>query len=172
MNGQPLLDRVALLDLVMRYCRGIDRRDYRLVRSCYHDDAVDEHGAMFSGGPDAFVEWLPSMMANWEATIHAITNSLFAIEGDDAEGEHLVMALHRSHPPERREFTVWGRYLDRYQRRDGEWKFLRRRLVFDHGSIIAVDEDGFAAMGGDAPNGRADRTDPSWELRLLAELGT
>ena len=82
------------------------------------------------------------------------------------------MALHRSHPPERREFTVWGRYLDRYQRRDGEWKFLRRRLVFDHGSIIAVDEDGFAAMGGDAPNGRADRTDPSWELRLLAELGT
>ncbi|MCE2830324.1 MAG: nuclear transport factor 2 family protein, partial [Sphingomonadales bacterium] len=107
----------------------------------------DEHGAMFSGGPDAFVEWLPSMMANWEATIHAITNSLFAIEGDDAEGEHLVMALHRSHPPERREFTVWGRYLDRYQRRDGEWKFLRRRLVFDHGSIIAVDEDGFAAMG-------------------------
>ncbi len=171
MKDRALLDRIALTDLVMRYCRGIDRRDFALVRSLYHDDAIDDHGAMFCGGPDDFVRWLPDMMAQWEATIHSISNSLFAIEGDTAEGEHLVTAFHRTHPPERKEFTVWGRYLDTYQRRDGVWKFSRRSLVFDHGRITPVDEDSFAMMGNDAVHGRANRFDPSWQMPLLAGLG-
>lgn len=170
MSESALLDRVALTDLVMRYCRGIDRRDYALVRSCYHDDAIDDHGAMFCGGPDDFVAWLPSMMANWDATIHSISNSLFAIEGDEAEGEHVVMAFHRTPAPDRRELIVWGRYLDRYQRRDGVWKFLHRALVFDHGSVGPVDEAGFAMMGADATHGTADRRDPSWAMPLLSNL--
>ena len=155
----------------MRYCRGIDRRDFALVRSLYHDDAIDDHGAMFCGGPDDFVRWLPDMMAQWEATIHSISNSLFAIDGDTAEGEHLVTAFHRTHPPDRKEFTVWGRYLDTYQRRGGVWKFSHRSLVFDHGRITPVDEDSFAVMGSDAVHGRANRFDPSWQMPLLAGLG-
>ena len=75
MKDRALLDRIALTDLVMRYCRGIDRRDFALVRSLYHDDAIDDHGAMFCGGPDDFVRWLPDMMAQWEATIHSISVS-------------------------------------------------------------------------------------------------
>lgn len=171
MTDRALLDRIALTDLVMRYCRGIDRRDYALVRSLYHDDAVDDHGAMFCGGPDDFVAWLPQMMAHWEATIHSIHNSVFAIDGDAAEGEHQVIAFHRTPPPNRQELTVWGRYLDRYARRDGTWKFLHRSLVFDHGRVQPVDEAGFALLGGDAPHGSADRNDPSWRLLRLAELG-
>ena len=58
MTERALLDRIALTDLVMRYCRGIDRRDYALVRSLYHDDAIDDHGNMFCGSPDDFVESL------------------------------------------------------------------------------------------------------------------
>ncbi len=170
MSERALLDRIALTDLVMRYCRGIDRRDYALVRACYHDDAIDDHGVMFCGGPDDFVAWLPTMMANWDATIHSISNSLFAIDGDSAEGEHVVMAFHRTPPPGRRELIVWGRYLDRYQRRDGVWKFLHRTLVFDHGSVNPVDEAGFAMMGADATHGTADRNDPSWAMPLLSNL--
>jgi ketosteroid isomerase-like protein len=170
-KDRALLDRIALTDLVMRYCRGIDRRDFALVRSLYHDDAIDDHGAMFCGGPDDFVRRLPDMMAQWEATIHSISNSLFAIDGDTAEGEHQVTAFHRTYPPERKEFTVWGRYLDTYQRRDGVWKFSHRSLVFDHGRITPVDEDSFVLMGSDAVHGRANRFDPSWQMPLLAGLG-
>lgn len=171
MKDRALLDRIALTDLVMRYCRGIDRRDFALVRSLYHDDAIDDHGKMFKGGPDAFARFLPEIMAPWEATIHSISNSVFAIEGDQAEGEHVVMAFHRTHPPDRREFTVWGRYLDRYERRDGVWKFAHRSLVFDHGRVTPVDEESFSLMGGDASHGRANRFDPSWQMPLLANLG-
>ena len=163
-----LLDEVALRRLVMRYCRGVDRRDWALVRSCYHDDAIDEHGRMFQGGPDAFVAWLPEAMAPWEVTVHGISNSFFAVAGDSAEGEHYVRAYHRTHPPQRKEYIVHGRFLDRYARRDGEWKFLRRSLVFDSGEIRTVDEEVFARLGADAPHGRADAQDPSWSMDILA----
>jgi hypothetical protein len=165
---QEMLDRVALADLVALYCRGADRRDFALIRSLYHDDAIDDHGAMFKGGPDDFVAWLPQAMANWELTQHSISNSLFAIDGDVAEGEHHVRAYHRTFPPRRREFIVHGRYLDRYARRDGRWKFSHRSLVFDSGEIRDVDAAAFERIGADAVHGAVDRSDPSWGLKLLA----
>lgn len=169
--SQALLDQLALRDLVMRYCRGCDRRDFALVRSLYHDDAVDDHGAMFRGGPDDFVAWLPTALAPWQATRHSISNSLILVDGDRAEGEHYVEAWHRSHPPEPRDYIVHGRYLDRYERRQGVWKFLHRSLVFDHGLIRDVDQAALEPLGGQAPQGRADRDDPSWSYALLAEAG-
>ena len=170
MTPGEALDRVALHDLVMRYCRGVDRRDFTLVRSLYWDDAVDRHGAMFEGSPDEFVAWLPTAMAGFELTVHRITNSLFVVDRDEAEGEHYTIAYHRTAPPDRRELIVGGRYLDRYRRRDGVWKFSERSLVFDHGEARAVDEVGFAQLGADAPHGTADRTDPSWSLQQLGGL--
>jgi 3-phenylpropionate/cinnamic acid dioxygenase small subunit len=169
--NEALLDRVALRDLVMRYCRGVDRRDFALVRALYHDDAVDDHGAMFCGGPEAFVAWLPEAMARWELTCHSISNSLFAVDGDRAEGEHHVTAYHRTHPPKRREFIVQGRYLDQYERRGGEWKFAHRSLVFDDGEIREVDEEAMTRLGADTAHGAADMRDLSWRLPLLARLG-
>ena len=165
---ETLLDELAIRNLVMRYCRGCDRRDFALVRSLYHDDAIDEHGSMLRGGPDEFVAWLPQATAPWELTRHEIGNSLIVVGGNVAEGEHYVRAWHRTPPPDRREFTVHGRYLDRYERRDGLWKFLHRRLVFDHGEIREVDEAAIAALAADAPNGTSGRDDPSWMLELLS----
>lgn len=165
-----MLDRIELADLVARYCRGCDRRDFALVRSLYHDDAVDDHGAMFRGGPDAFVAWLPTAMQRWEATLHSVTNYLFVIEGDHAEGEHHVRAYHRTAPPDPCEYIVHGRYLDRYARRGGTWKFLRRSLVFDAGEVRPVDTDALARLGAEVARGRAGRDDPSFALPLLASL--
>lgn len=166
--SEHYLDQVALRDLLMRYCRGCDRRDFALVRSLYHDDAIDNHGSMFRGGPDDFVAWLPQAMAPWAATRHSITNSLFVIDGDRAEGEHYVEAWHRTPAPNAQEYIVHGRYLDRYEKREGVWKFLHRSLVFDHGYIRPVDQAALDRLGGDAPHGRIDRDDPSWTYALLA----
>lgn len=127
---QHLLDRAALERLVLAYCHAIDRRDLALVRSLYHDDAVDDHGAMFCGSPDEYVAWLPGMLANWQATSHTVTNMLFLIEGDRANGEHPTVAWHRT-ADGTQDLIAHGRYLDEYERRDGVWKFWRRSLVLD-----------------------------------------
>lgn len=170
MDAYEALAHVALRDLVMRYCHGCDRRDFALVRSCYHDDAIDDHGAMFCGGPDAFVDWLPEAMAPWELTVHTVSNSLFSVSGDRAEGEHHVRAYHRTWPPQRREFIVHGRYLDRYERRAGFWKFTHRALVFDHGEIRDVDETAMAQLGMDARHGTCGPDDPARSYTLLEGL--
>ena len=41
-------DRMALQHLVTAYGHGIDRRDYGLLASLYHDDAVDDHSAIIA----------------------------------------------------------------------------------------------------------------------------
>lgn len=126
-----MVEKFALQQLAWTYCHAIDRGDLRLVRSLYHDDAIDDHGPMFRGSPDEYVAWLPSMLANWEATSHVISNMLFLIDGNQAEGELAVLAYHRTPAPDSREIIARGRYLDRYEKRDGIWRFLRRSLVLD-----------------------------------------
>ncbi|WP_226016570.1 nuclear transport factor 2 family protein [Novosphingobium sp. FKTRR1] len=130
-QSADIADQFALQQLVQAYCHAIDRRDYVLLRSLYHDDAIDDHGAMFCGGPDAYVAWLPAMMANWAATVHSIGNMLFLIDGDSAEGELQTVAYHRTVATPVREIIAGGRYLDRYRKRDGVWRFWRRSLVLD-----------------------------------------
>jgi hypothetical protein len=39
-------DRAAIENVLGLYCRAIDRLDVELLRSVYHPDAIDDHGAM------------------------------------------------------------------------------------------------------------------------------
>lgn len=170
MNMQEAADRMEIVDLVARYCRGIDRRDFELVRSLYWDDATDDHGAYYCGPPDGYVDWLPGAMEGLDCTIHAIHNSLIVIDGDYAEGEHQVNAFHRTKAPDRQELIILGRYLDKYEKRGGIWKFSHRQILFDHGYTRPVDEEGLAAANPDPLWGTADKNDPSWGLSLLKGL--
>jgi hypothetical protein len=157
-------DKVALMQLAWAYCRAVDRRDYRLLRSLYHDDAVDDHGAMFCGSADDYVAWLPQMLAGWEATSHSISNALFVVEGDHAEGELVTCAYHRSLPPDPRELIIHGRYLDQYQRREGIWRFSRRSLVLDRLEEKAAQDFSDLVAGLGVVLGRPDKQDSSYHL--------
>jgi hypothetical protein len=46
---RELVDRQEIWAVVLRYSRGIDRLDRELVRSCYWDDAIDDHYAYIGG---------------------------------------------------------------------------------------------------------------------------
>ena len=166
-----LTDKQALGELVAAYSRAIDRRDFALLRSLYHDDAIDDHGSMFSGGPDAYVAWLPGVLAGFELTVHSIANALFVVDGDEAEGEIQAVAYHRTHSPDAQEIVIGGRYLDRYARRDGVWRFARRALVLDWARTQPVDGAAYEQFAAGAPSARTDRQDPSYlQLPMLAGL--
>jgi hypothetical protein len=53
---QVLLDKQEIHEVLMRYCRGIDRCDAELLRSVYHADAVDDHGQLNGKAAD-FIPW-------------------------------------------------------------------------------------------------------------------
>jgi hypothetical protein len=159
---QTLIDKQALSELVHTYCRACDRRDFALVRTLYHDDAIDDHGTMFRGSADAYVAWLPGVMANFEATVHSITNSLFVVRGEQAQGELYTHAYHRTAAPDAQEIIMGGRYLDRYARRAGVWKFLHRSLALDWARVQPVDALAYTQFAAGAPPGRTDASDPSY----------
>ena len=51
------LDRQAIVDCIHRYARGVDRADDELLRSAYHPDAVEDHGA-YIGDVDGLIPFL------------------------------------------------------------------------------------------------------------------
>lgn len=157
--SQPeALDRMALDHLVSTYAHAVDRADYSLLRSLYHDDAFDDHGAMFRGGPDAYVAWLPGMLAHWQRMSHQLTSKLFMLAGDRAEGVISCIAWHRT-ADGTRDIVAHGRYCDRYEKRGGVWKFLARALVLDWS-----EERPAPAMGDDGvPLGQLGADDPLYD---------
>jgi hypothetical protein len=56
------------------------------------------------------------------------------------------------------QIRVWGRYLDRWSRRDGRWAISRRKTVFD------FDETRDIVLTERHEQGARDRTDPSYEF--------
>jgi ketosteroid isomerase-like protein len=165
---QHLADKSALHELVYTYCRAIDRRDFELVRELYHEDAIDDHGDMFCGPRDAYIAWLPGALAQFQTTQHRISNTLFAVDGDYAEGEVYAVAYHRTYPPDLQEVIGGGRYVDQYQRRNGIWKFSRRTVINDWMSMNKLDPKVFEHMIAGLPSAQPNETDPSYrQLRLL-----
>lgn len=157
-SPQEAADRAALAHLAAAYCHAIDRRDYALLRALYHDDAIDNHAPFYTGPVDGFVAWLPGMMANWAATSHTISSRLYLIDGDEAEGELATKAYHRMLDGTR-EFIAYGRYVDRYAKHQGIWKFAYRSLVLDYTEDRAVEPRGAFGTEG-AALGQAGADDP------------
>lgn len=158
MNPGEVVAREALRHLVSAYGHAVDRRDYELLRTLYHDDAIDDHAPYYSGPASGYIDWLPSMMANWRATMHTALSMLFVVQGNRAEGEIAVRAWHLT-ADGKRQFVAWGRYTDHYECREGVWRFSRRSLILDFSEDIPVAEGSDFGSEGVA-TGRAGADDP------------
>lgn len=131
-----LLDKEAIRALIYAYCTAADRHDQAKMRSLYHEDAIDEHGHMSKGPAMDFIDKLPEIQAPMEILHHNITTINLALDGDHAEGEVYLIALHRVKGTDGSfDVLVGGRYFDKYERRDGVWKFAHRAIVADWANI-------------------------------------
>ncbi len=129
-SPQDLADRAEIADLVTRYSRAVDRRDFTLLTSLYAPGAVQDHGEAFCGEAPRFVEWLRQSMGAMK-TQHLVGNMLIHVEGVEAEGEIYTVNTHIFEGAEPIQMTAGGRYLDRYVKHEGRWLFARRRRVID-----------------------------------------
>lgn len=157
---EALADRAEIEDVVRRYARGIDRRDFDLVRACYHPDATDEHGG-FSGTVDEYLAWVERLTAKYSMTMHLISGVVVDLADDVAAAESTGVAIHRSEDPAPQlNLAIGFRYLDRFERRDGAWRIADRRVVLDW-TRENVEGVPWAAQASFAAAGRRE-ADPSW----------
>ena len=126
-----LSDIQLIRDAAHRYCRGVDRLDADEMRSAYWPDAIDDHG-VFVGNAMEFVDRVIQSHGRWRATMHCILNHHIELDGDGigAKGE-IYNVTYLFHTEGNAMDTWWGRYLDRYEQRDGVWRIAHRVCVHE-----------------------------------------
>jgi hypothetical protein len=144
-----------------------------MLKSVYWEDGTDDHG-LFVGNAMEFCDFIMEYMPLENKTMHMVSNMYVEFEGsDDARVETYMFAFTeydgRKGPKEPAETTAalqGGRYIDRFQRRAGEWRIFHRVYVFDWNQVWPTREqstEGFweqlTTRGARSPN------DP-WDLGL------
>jgi hypothetical protein len=141
-------------ELALLYARGVDRQDFALLETLYTRDGVDHHGDYFHGSAADYVRFLRESLPRVRYTGHHICNHLISLAGPEGEGEGEVYAIAWHVTPgsdgELVEDVQLVRYLDRYRKEDGRWRFARREVAFDvHVQRPLDDPDAAAPVRGE-----------------------
>jgi hypothetical protein len=150
---RQLLDKQAIYEVVATYARAIDRLDEALLRGVFHPDSTHNH---FYQGPSSapereasgddpgdFVRFAFNVLSAYTHTHHQLGNTLIEFDSDSqARVETYFTAFHRQRAqgdplaPENAcetemDYFVAGRYLDRFELRDGKWLIAHRTGMTD-----------------------------------------
>jgi hypothetical protein len=128
---EDVIDREKIRAVLMRYVRGIDRRDADLLRTVYWPDAVDDH-TLYSGDVEGFIKFFFDYYKDYVTAIHNIGSIIIDVEGPIAKVESLYTYFHRR--PQDGEFVdmiTSGRYIDRMEKRGTEWRIAARTVTID-----------------------------------------
>jgi ketosteroid isomerase-like protein len=162
-----LADRQAIRDCLATYCRAVDRLDRELLLSVYHEDAVEDHG-VFVGDREGFADWVIGFHSRAQhSTQHVINNHTCELDGNVAHTEtyYMFAAMNVEGAP----LTLsGGRYIDRFEKRDGRWAIALRKVVSDWWGDPGeawLSPEGRAALNAGAISSR-DRRDSSYERPL------
>lgn len=159
MTTNEIADRLAITEVIHRYCRAMDRVDAELGYSVWHEDGEADYGSIYRGSGRGFVDWVCGVHRTMIVHSHRATNVLITLEGDRAASETYVIATLRGMNGDRLMQTMaWGRYLDRWSRRKGRWAIDRRVYVHD------FDEVRESPASATPVTGRRDREDPSYAV--------
>jgi len=135
-----LADRIAIQDVLHLHCRGLDRLDKEAIQCAYWPDAEVDYGS-YKGSAQVFAELVVGALGQaYELTRHSISNTLVNLTGHLARCESSVHAAHLL-VGAREELLFYGRYLDRLEKRQGQWKILHRQVVMDWSKRLPVQDE-------------------------------
>jgi hypothetical protein len=131
---------IEIRQALARYCHGVDHGDLEMARSAYWPEGTDAHGLRWDGNGHEFVTDLDQIQNQRRAdgfsgpgSMHHLTTILVKrTDADHAlvQSYFIVYNPHTSRGKYQLALVV-GRYLDRFERRDEEWKILTRETIND-----------------------------------------
>lgn len=143
-------DRSEITQVLHSYTENLDRRDLEGAKvKCFHPDA---HCQYTDAGPaqslDEFFSTSGSLVLTFKQTMHYLMNTSIRLDGDKAKVQTYLFA-HNIIPEDFKEIpplfpnmgedyavVIGGRYVDDFERRDGQWKIAFRKLYFEWESKI------------------------------------
>jgi SnoaL-like domain len=144
-----LLDIHEITQVLYAYCHGVDHSDKETLRACFHPDATHEHGE-YKGKSHDFIPFIIEFNRERSGQTHAVTNCIIRVDGDRAFSDCQFSAYSRTAAKDGKisELFVKGRFLDRFERRNGAWKISRRLGIHDRESMVDAPEAQGNIMGG------------------------
>lgn len=132
MDIQHVAARQAIANVLALHSRAIDRADEGMLASCYHEGGTVDY-RFFAGPARQFATILIGAQKVGPVTLHRTAQMAIELDGESAASESYVMA-YASGPDENGtsfQRLICGRYLDRHERRGGEWRLTHRTYVLD-----------------------------------------
>ncbi|MDP3139294.1 MAG: nuclear transport factor 2 family protein [Burkholderiaceae bacterium] len=157
-SPERIRDRLIIQDIMFKWCRAVDRLDLDSVAACFHEDAVDNHGA-YKGGIAGLTAWIRERHKTIPFSMHQLSNMLIEFAAPDralvettvcsiqrytAEGKKAMAQLSGGASGKEgmgADMTGSSRYIDRFECRKGQWKIARRTVVIGWRSIADVPAD-------------------------------
>lgn len=168
-----LQDRQEIHDVLLRYTRGLDRMDWKLLESCYQPDAYHDHG-MWKGPAVEFVKYCERTLVTMDRTLHILENALIVLQDEKhAASEAYCAALHRIPSTKSvtgfANHTVHVRYVDKFERRGGgPWLIAHRVVVFEWSIVDPINREW--KMTDEYCRGARSREDPAYEFGVLPRI--
>ena len=133
------LDRAAITQVVQDWGLARDDGRWDMLRACYTSDAV-MHTTWFIGPASEFVERSMAAAQGGARVQHFIGAATIALQGDKAVAETRMMLLMRARLDDIEvDVTCWGRFHDRFLKRDGLWRIFKRVPVYEKDRLDPVD---------------------------------
>ncbi|GAB4148623.1 MAG: hypothetical protein Tsb0016_19680 [Sphingomonadales bacterium] len=135
------IDKAKIQEVLVRYSRAVDRADIDLLRTCYHDDAVEDHGGVYKGSATAYVEMLAPVLPNAGRLSHAVSNVYVELNDDVAIAESYITTFSRMKKAgEKFDTLTLARAVDRFEKRQGEWRIAERQISWEWNMEIPNNE--------------------------------
>lgn len=176
---EALLAKQEILEVIFRYARAIDRLDEALLRSCFHPGS--RHWHFYEGpssdpslpstddAPGDFVAFALGLLQTYSRTHHQMGNTLVEFPSGDlasARVETYFTAFHRVRAlgdplagaqafDTEMDYFVGGRYIDRFECRDGVWAITRRTGMTDWVRFESPSSQGFGDIAPETIGRRA-----------------
>jgi 3-phenylpropionate/cinnamic acid dioxygenase small subunit len=131
LSQQEISDRIEINDLLIRYAKAIDHKDWKLLDTVFTPDAEVDY--VSSGGiKGSYAEaraWLEKALAPFPITVHYVTNSEVTLEGDRAAARTAVYnpMFFKNRDGSLHHFAVGAYYVDELVRTREGWRIAKRR---------------------------------------------
>lgn len=123
--------RSGIIQCIARLARGEDRRDAELIRASWWSDATFDYGVQ-NGSFDEYLAWVVPGAEAIKNTQHVLGQSYIELDGDAAKAETHVISYHRvDMGAGDKDTCIGGRYLDSFEKRNGEWRLAKRVMLYD-----------------------------------------
>jgi hypothetical protein len=131
MSELTTTDRLAIQEVLHRYCHALDRGRWDEFAALFTDDCSLDLSQVLgryegAAGIRQFCETIGSVSLFMR---HLVTNVVIEGEGERARAAAYVIAITGAQGPSQRQTT--GLYEDELVKRDGRWLLHRRRLALD-----------------------------------------